>query len=136
MFWISFSTLLLFPNIELVTPIFVSSFSDFFIKSFFNNVSFTAWYTDLNILDSSENLTSNFAGCTFTSTFDGSISIFNIENAYLPIVSNPLNPFSIAPDKVLSFTYLLFTKNSWFDLFDLAISGFPITPVMWISSYV
>jgi len=132
---ISAPILLLFPNNELFDILELSSpLSEFFIKSFFNKVSFTAWYTDLNIFDSSENLTSSFAGWTFTSTFEGSISIFKIENAYFPIVSSPLNPFSIAPDNVLSFTNLLFTKNNWFDLFDLAISGFPITPEICMSS--
>ena len=83
---------------------------------------------------SSWNLTSNLAGCTFTSTLAGSIPKFNITNPNFPIVIKPLYACSVAAVNVLSFIYLLFTKNNWFDLFDLAISGFPITPVTVISS--
>ena len=38
-------------------------------------------------------------------------------------------------DNVLSFTYLLFTKNNWFERFERDIDGFPITPEIFISSY-
>ena len=105
-------------------------------NSLFSKVFFIAWYIDWNILFSSSNLTSNFAGCTLTSTFEGFILIFNTTNPYFPIGIKPLYACSVAAVNILSFIYLLFTKNNWFDLFDLAISGFPITPVISISSYV
>ena len=82
----------------------------------------------LNTFPSSSNLTSNFAGCTFTSTLEGSISIFKIKNPYLPMVINPLNACSAAAVNPLSFIYLLFTKNSWLERLEREISGFPTTP--------
>ena len=115
---------------------FISSvFSLSVINPAFNNVSFIAWNIDLKAILSSANLTSNFAGWTFTSTFDGGISISKTKNANFPIGSIPLNACSTADDNVLSFIYLLFTKNIWLDLFDLAIVGFPITPFIFIYSY-
>ena len=54
--------------------------------------------------------------------------MFKIKKPYLLIGINPLNACSAAADKVLSFIYLPFTKNIWWDLLDLHISGFPITP--------
>ena len=41
-----------------------------------------------------------------------SISKFNIKNPYFPAGNIPLNALSAAADKVLSLTYLLFTKNN------------------------
>ena len=61
--------------------------------------------------------------------------MFNIKNPYFPIVNNPLNACSAALVKVLSLIYLLLTKNIWFPLFERAITGLPITPVTFISSY-
>ena len=128
------------------TPLFVLLFnkvsslnssvlSGFPTKSPFNNASFIAWYIALNTLLSSSNLTSNLAGCTFTSTFSGFISKFNITNPYFPIVIIPLKACSAALVKVLSFTYLLLTKNIWLALLEREIIGFPTTPVTFISSY-
>ena len=74
------------------------------------------------------------AGCTFTSTLAGFIFKFNITNPNFPIGIKPLYACSVADVNVLSFIYLLLTKNSWLVLFDLAISGFPITPLISISS--
>ena len=105
-------------------------------KSPFNSPSLIAWYIALNIFVSSWNLTSNLAGWTFTSTFLGSISIFNTKNPCFPIVTNPLKACSAAPDKALSLTNLLFTKNNWLLLLDLEITGLPITPLTIMSSYV
>ena len=111
-------------------------FSEFATNSVFNKLSFIEWYIAWNILLSSSNLTSNLAGCTFTSTLAGFISMFNTTKPNFPIGIKPLYACSVAAVKALSFMYLLFTKNNWFDLFDLAISGFPITPVIFISSYL
>ena len=105
-------------------------------SSIFKSESFIAWYTALNIKFSSSNLTSNFAGCTFTSTLLGFISIFNTKNPNFPIGNIPLYALSVADDNALSFIYLLLTKNIWYALFERAISGFPTTPVICISSYV
>ena len=119
-----------------IGTVFVSSFgfSVSATRSPFNKLSLIAWYTALNTLLSSSNLTSNFAGCTFTSTFCGFISIFKTKKPYFPIVIKPLYPCSAALVSVLSFTYLLFTKNNWFERFERAITGFPITPVTVMSS--
>ena len=70
-----------------------------------------------------------------TSTFAGFISMSKITNPNFPIGIKPLKACSVAAETVLSFMYLLLTKNNWLERFDLAISGFPITPEILISSY-
>ena len=110
--------------------------SVFATNSAFNSASFIAWYTALNTKFSSSNLTSNFAGCTFTSTLLGFISIFKTKKQNFPNGNIPLYALSAAADKDLSFINLLFTKNIWYALFERAISGFPTTPLMCMSSYV
>ena len=63
------------------------------------------------------------------------ISKLSIKNENLPIGIIPLYACSAAAVKVLSLTYLSFIKNIWFDLFERAIAGFPITPFIFIYSY-
>ena len=96
---------------------------------------FMVWKTAWKTVLSSENLTSNFAGCTLTSTLLGSISKFKIKKANFPIGIIPLYACSAAAVRVLSFIYLSFTKNIWFDLLERAIAGFPITPFTLMFSY-
>ena len=49
-----------------------------YVRLTLDKVSLIPWYTKSFNLYSLENLTSNFEGCTFTSTKNGSISILTI----------------------------------------------------------